>query len=71
MRTGLRKFQINGMDAVSEELWQLYNYEALAPVDGKKKTREKKENGLDSLMLIKQKRDVKLKGRVCAVRRKQ
>ena len=24
------------MDAVSEELWQLYNYEALAPVDGKK-----------------------------------
>ena len=53
---------------VSEEMWHIYNWEEFSPVDGKNITKENKEKGLDSLILIKKKRDRKLKGRACAGR---
>ena len=59
------------MEVVSEEMWHIYNWEEFSPVDGKNITKENKEKGLDSLILIKKKRDRKLKGRACAGRWKK
>ena len=68
---GLKLFGDAGTDAVVKELKQLHERKVIEPVDCKAMTREDKQQALQYLMFLKEKRCGKIKGRGCADGRKQ
>jgi hypothetical protein len=71
LKKGLKKIQNLGEAAVSKELKQLHMRETFAPQHISDLTEEEKQESLESLMFLKEKRDGMIKGRACADGRKQ
>ena len=51
---------------MKEELEQLHNKKVFTPINTESLTREQKHQAIGSLMFLKEKRDGRIKGRVCA-----
>jgi hypothetical protein len=71
LRKGLNKFQKVGEEAVSKKLKQLHMRDTLSPQNSEEMSDEQKRGALESLMFLKEKRDVSVKGRACADGMKQ
>src|SRR5210317_1366865 len=71
LREGLRRFGEEGNRAALAEMEQLHMRDTFKPVLPSNLTPEKKKEVLESIMLLKQKRDGTIKGRNCADGRKQ
>src|SRR5210317_1045814 len=71
LREGLRRFGEEGNRAVLAEMEQLHMRDTFKPVLPSNLTPEKKKEVLESIMLLKQKRDGTIKGRNCDDGRKQ
>src|SRR5210317_1748750 len=70
-KEGLRRFGEEGNKAALAEMEQLHMRDTFKPVLPSNLTPEKKKEVLESIMLLKQKRDGTIKGRNCADGRKQ
>jgi hypothetical protein len=71
LKMGLHKFKSKAEEAVSKELMQLHLKDTFIPKDEGELTDAQKKGALESLMLLKEKRDGSIKGRACADGRKQ
>ena len=70
-KAALRRFADGAETAVQKELLQIHNRDAFAPQFMKALTPEQRRRALESIVMVKQKRDDSLKGRLCADGRKQ
>ncbi|KAL7461401.1 hypothetical protein ACHAXS_001822 [Conticribra weissflogii] len=71
LRAGLRKFKERGEEALHQELKQLHDMDVFVPVPESSLSPQQKEKALSTVTFIKEKRDNRVKGRVCADGRKQ
>jgi hypothetical protein len=71
MNKGLKVFKEEGEKAVTSELKQLHDMEALKPVMPTDLTEKQRKGALSYLMYLKRKRNGKVKARGCADGRKQ
>jgi Reverse transcriptase (RNA-dependent DNA polymerase) len=71
LNKGLKEFGYAGIEVVLKELQQLHDQQVIEAVKPTALTREQKRAALHYLMLLKQKRCGKIKGRGCADGRKQ
>src|SRR5210317_2267659 len=71
LREGLRRFRKDGNRAALAEMEQLHMRDTFKPVLPSNLTPEKKKEVLESITLLKQKRDGTIKGRNCADGRNQ
>ena len=71
LRQGLQQFGEEGDDAAYAEMKQLHMRDSFAPKLPSELTKEQMEQVLESIMLLKQKKDGTIKGRNCADGRKQ
>ena len=70
LKRGLKQFKEKGENPVSKELIQLHKNSTLSPLAAGDIDDRYKDDAPDSLMFLKEKRDVSVKGRSCANRRK-
>ena len=70
-KAGIRKHSQAAIDALMKEFAQLHNQETFDPVHAHSLTKEQREAALQSVNLIKEKRNGDIKGRSCADGRKQ
>jgi hypothetical protein len=66
LKKGLNKFKGKVEEAVSKELMQLHLKDTFIPKDEGELTEAQKKGALESLKLLKEKKDGSLKGRTCA-----
>lgn len=71
VKTGIKMFGKEGVNAVLKELKQVHSRRVILPVSGKKLTPKQKKDALQYLMFLKKKRCGTVKGRGCADGRKQ
>jgi hypothetical protein len=65
LKQGLCKFGIRGKDVVIIEMMQLHDMDMWTAMDPSKLTREDRMKALSSLLFLKEKHTVKVKGRAC------
>ncbi|KAL7461201.1 hypothetical protein ACHAXS_001624, partial [Conticribra weissflogii] len=70
-KTGLKRFQTRGEDAVTTELGKLHMMDTFVPVHKGKMLEEELKRAVGSLMFLKEKRDQTVRGRMVADGRKQ
>ena len=63
---GLKLFGSKAEEATTKELTQLHDMETFIPVDGNKLSYEDRKEALNSLLFITEKRDGRIKSRMCA-----
>ncbi|KAL7464347.1 hypothetical protein ACHAXS_004676 [Conticribra weissflogii] len=71
LRAGLRRFKEKGEQAIKQELQQLHDMDVFVPVPESNLSADQKRKALSTVTFIKEKRDKRVKGRVCADGRKQ
>jgi hypothetical protein len=71
LKKGLKKFKEVGEEAVSKEFLQLHMRDTIKPHNAEELSTNQKKGALESLVLLKEKRDGTVKGRTCADGRKQ
>ena len=71
LKRGLKQFKERGKKAVSKELLQLHTNITFRTLKAGDLTDREKYKALESLMLLKDKRDGSVKGQACANGRKQ
>ena len=71
LHTGLRKFRSKGKQAVLKELEQLQDMQAYTPIEASSLMALEKKRSVESIMLLTEKRDGKIKGRAVGDGRKQ
>eukprot|EP00957_Ditylum_brightwellii_P127507 9723822-Ditylum_brightwellii.AAC.1 len=68
---GLKKFKEKAAEAVVDEFTQLHKKETFEPVNYEDMAEEERDEALEALMFLKEKRDGRIKGQPCADGRKQ
>jgi hypothetical protein len=63
---GIRKFGKKGKEAAIKEMKQLHERTVFLPVDVSKLTQKERDEAMESLMFLVEKRDGRVKGRACA-----
>jgi len=63
---GIRKFGKKGKDAAIKEMKQLHDRSVFIPIDVSKLTKKERDEAMESLMFLVEKRSGKIKGRACA-----
>ena len=66
LKQGLKQFGDKGKDATEKELKQLNLRETFIPIDPKNMTKEERLKTLESHLLLEEKRDKTIKGRMVA-----
>ena len=68
---GIKRFGNEGVEAVQAEMKHMHDRAVLKPVVASQRSLSEKKASLQYLLYLKQKRNCKIKGRVCADGRKQ
>ena len=71
LNKGLKKFGVKGEESVVKELTQHHDLTTFTPMDPSKLTRKQRVEAVSSLLFLTEKRDGKLKSRMCADGSKQ
>lgn len=71
LKAGLSRFKEAGEEALKKELTQLHDMDVFVPIPESNLSDEQKRKALSMVTFIKQKRDDRVKGRVCANGQKQ
>ena len=63
---GIQKFGMKGKEAAISEMKQLHDRVVFTPIDVSQLTQKEKDEAMESLMFLVEKRDGRVKGRACA-----
>ena len=66
LRQGLRQFKKKGLEAIKKEMNQIHERDVFEPIHPHELTKEEKRKAMESLIFLTEKKDGRVKARICA-----